>query len=296
MKKRRIVYTAVVVAVVGLSAGLYLYLKSDPEGIARRNPTSMHAHQKDWPEACHHTVAKRQSPILITTAHFADQKMLPIKTNFGTIKADLVDVGHTFQVRTSGDGGALSFDGHDYQLKQFHFHKPSEHIVDGKQHEMEAHFVFKGTSQGQASAKVLVLGYLIASGTDSDEIARIWQHLPPYRDGYGEGEVEDLDWKNAVGTYELDTTTLSHHEKILATGLEVDLKKLIPERSSFYVYNGSLTTPPCDEGITHAVALAPIEYGHEQIEHFEGYYEGTNRDIQPIGSLSDRDYRRGVFD
>lgn len=292
--KSKIVIGVATAACVG-AIGLVLVNLRDPEGLSRRNPASMHAHQKDWPATCLDGNSKVQSPIIITTGNFTDKEISSIKPTFADVNADLVDVGHTFQVRYASNGGSLEFENKQYELKQFHFHKPSEHIVDGKQYEMEVHFVFVNSSKTKPSQKVFVLGYPIDEGAYNSEITKIWQHLPPFKEGYGENPGEVMDWGTAITTHELETTTLTHHEKNLGSNIPVNLKGILPKGAKFYIYEGSLTTPPCDEGVTHAFSVTPIHLGHEQIEHFEGYYEGSNRDIQSTGEVAARKFRRGTM-
>jgi len=266
----------------------------DPEGVSRRPPSSMHAHQDKWEAACQPGMGKVQSPIILTTTNMAKYPESPIRfSKMPNVKAELLDVGHTFQVRYLADsvGAIAEFEGQKFSLRQFHFHKPSEHILDGKQYEMEGHFVFLNQDKN-ATPKALVLGVMIIEGPTNVELQKIWKFLPPMKEGYGETDEELSDWDEIVTSHELEVESLGHHEKVLASGIEFDLYGLLPEKSDFIIYNGSLTTPGCAEEITHAVSLTPIHVDHEQGEHFEGYYEGSNRDIQPIGDLGARNFRR----
>ncbi len=297
MKKLDYKSVVIVVLIALFGVGAKRSMHADPGGISRRNPSSMHAHQWEWPTKCIPGQSLLQSPIAITTTLLTDKKLSPISLKFFSSSGDLVDVGHTFQVRYPGTapGGTIDFEGASYGLRQFHFHKPSEHLIDGKQYEMEVHFVFI-PKEDKKSHKAVVLGFPIIDGNHNRELTKIWKHLPPYREGYGEGESEALNWNNAIATRELEVDTLDHHEKVLAKNIKFDLSKILPNKSDFFVYSGSLTTPSCDEDIVHAVALTPIQFEHEQIEHFEGYYEGTNRDIQPVGNVKDRQFRRASLE
>ena len=266
---------------------------SDPIGIARRNPTSIHAHQGQWPASCADKSSHQQSPIMIDSTLFHGNKSSDLKTDFKAERADLLDIGHSFQLRLGSAISRISFEGKSYHLKQFHFHKPAEHIIDGKQFDMEIHFVFTHDGDSRNGNKAMVLGFPVVEGADHPEITKIWRYLPPFKEGYGENTADVLDWEQALATNELETSTLDHQEQMLKKDLSIDFQRIIPTTSHFYIYDGSLTTPPCDEGITHAVASVPIVMGHEQIEHFEGYYEGSNRDIQPIGDVALRNFRKG---
>jgi carbonic anhydrase len=270
----------------------------DPEGIARRNPESMHGHQRDWPSGCSELDSHRQSPISLGSEWFVGTRTSALSAGFGPSQASLIDVGHTFQVRLTRTEDHVDFEGARYRLAQFHFHKPAEHLVDGRQAPMEVHFVFlrdRSSDVAPRGPRALVLGYPVELGAEHPELARIWAHLPPMREGYGEELNPAALWERALGTSELDMDDLHHAETVLRAGLTIDVSRILPGRADFLVYEGSLTTPPCAEGITHAFASVPIYVSEEQTEHFEGYYEGNNRDLQPIGPPAGRAFRRAAL-
>lgn len=258
----------------------------DPEGRSRRDPSSLHAHQHDWPAACREGAV--QSPITIASAEFADEESSAIVTHFGTSEVALVDVGHTLQLRMTRTDDEVVFEGTRFALRQLHFHKPSEHIVDGQQAEMELHAVF--VAEGDAP-RVLVLGYPIVIGDENATLVPLFSRLED-REGYGEDLTERRVWERAMETRELDTSDLAHGETVIVASAPFELASLLPRVADFFVYEGSLTTPDCAEGITHAVASTPITLSDEQIERYEGYYEGNNRDIQPGGAPAARRRRR----
>lgn len=289
-----------------LAAGLVLFLIAlaisyrtgvhhDPKGISRRPPYSMHAHQSEWIVKSQTGKSPLQSPLSLNTTKLATHRESPIQVQILDSKAELLDVGHTFQIRyePSNPGAIAQFEGKNFELRQFHFHKPSEHLIDGKQYEMEAHFVFMNKNK-TGLPKALVIGVMMLDGAFNPEIAKIWKHLPPYREGYGESEAEISNWEDAASTHELDVDTHGHFEKTLATNIHFNLEGILPKTADLMIYDGSLTTPFCDEGITHAVALSPVFMQHEQVEHFEGYYEGNNRDLQPVGDVARRNFRRST--
>jgi carbonic anhydrase len=264
----------------------------DPGGISRRPPYSMHAKQEAWGPACVDPGMRLQSPIQLISKKFVKRGDALTVQRFKA-PAEIIDTGHTFQVRFSADqpGASMNFEGEKFSLRQFHFHKPSEHLLDGKQYEMEVHFVFFN-SNAKSSRKAVALGFLISEGNENPALRTAWKKLPPMREGYGEEESDLADWKPGDFSHELNLEKASHDEKVLAQNVLIDLRKLIPPAGEFMVYEGSLTTPGCEEGITHATSTGLIFLGHDQIERFEGYYEGSNRDLQAAGNPALRNYRR----
>ena len=270
----------------------------DPEGIARRDPSSMCAHQKQWPKSCQGSVHLRQSPIALSSESFSAKSSVPIQVVFSGADATLVDVGHTFQIRFVKSGGSLAFEGESYSLKQFHFHKPAEYVLDGKQFDMEAHFVFVSAGNGaQMVPKVFALGYPIQRGLENRELSKAWAYLPPVKEGYGEENADGFDWQKTMESSEIHTDVLAHGENELKSGMKLNMAEVIPisSKSGFYIYEGSLTTPGCDENVTHAFSASPIYMSDSQMEHFEGYYEGNNREIQAVGNSSARRFRTGFW-
>lgn len=264
---------------------------ADPTGVSRRHPASLHAHQRDWPAHCHDGAL--QSPIAISSADFGADAPSPLTASLGASTVALLDVGHTVQIRVFESRDTVDFEGVRYALRQVHFHKAAEHLLDGRQAEMELHAVFVA-SAAEGAPRVLVLGFLIEEGSESAALAPLWAALDD-REGYGEDMTEPMIWQHAMETRELETSTLTHGEVVVVAHAPFDLGALLPGHAHFYVYEGSLTTPDCAEGITHAVASTPLTMSHDQIERFEGYYEGNNRDIQPAGDAAARARRRAVL-
>jgi carbonic anhydrase len=141
-----------------------------------------------------------------------------------------------------------------WTLAQFHFHAPSEHTVDGTSYPLEMHLVHLDA----AGKPAVVVGVFIRAGKENAALARAFQSLP----------AKEGDTLERVG----DT---------------IDAGALLPADKTFFTYAGSLTTPPCTEGITWYVLKAPIEmsraqiaaYAYMKLEHL-GH---TNRPIQRLG-------------
>lgn len=265
---------------------------ADPNGASRRPPSSMHARQELWGAACVDPGMELQSPIQLITKKFSTRGE-PFRVERLVAHADLIDTGHTFQLRfgPAALGAMMDFEGEKFALRQFHFHKPSEHLLDGKQFEMEIHFVFLNQNP-KGARKAVALGFLITEGVENAALRAAWKKLPPLREGYGEGGKKLVDWQPGDSSHELHPDQVPHSEKILARNVKINVRSLIPPKGEFMVYEGSLTTPGCEEGITHATSTTKLSLGHDQIERFGGYYEGSNRDLQPAGKPALRKYRR----
>jgi carbonic anhydrase len=161
--------------------------------------------------------------------------------------ADVVNNGHTIQVNYS-EGDRLTVGGRAYQLVQYHFHAPSEHTVNGKQFPMEMHLVHTN-----AEGQLAVIGVLIVEGAHNAAFDPIWANLPVTKD------VEN------------------HLEHV-----KVDVDALLPKARTTYRYEGSLTTPPCSEGVKWFVMTTPIALSKAQIGAFTALFHGNNRPVQPL--------------
>jgi carbonic anhydrase len=164
--------------------------------------------------------------------------------------ADAINNGHTIQVNYS-EGDTLTVGGRAYQLVQYHFHAPSEHTVDGKQFPMEMHLV-----HANAEGQLAVIGVLITEGAHNAAFDPIWANLPV-------------------------TKGVEHHLEHVT----VDVDALLPQARTTYRYEGSLTTPPCSEGVQWFVMTAPIALSAAQIDAFTALFHGNNR---PVQSLNER--------
>lgn len=194
-------------------------------------------------EACQ--AGHAQSPIDIRSAKPAD---LPaIQFAYQPTPLHIINNGHTIQVNYA-PGSFITVGDKRYQLKQFHFHHPSEERIDGKGFAMVAHLV-----HASDDGKLAVVAVLLDGGTANQAIATLWQHLPPH-----EGPEQKLD---AV--------------KFDATGL-------LPQNRAYYTFAGSLTTPPCTEGITWFVLRSPQGLSQEQADAFGKIYPHDARPVQPL--------------
>jgi carbonic anhydrase len=159
---------------------------------------------------------------------------------------NVMNNGHTVEMLYDA-GSLLSFEGRDYQLKQFHFHSPSEHIVDGREFPLEAHFVH------QSAAGTVVIGVLFAEGSENQALKSIWLNAP-----------------------HTETT-------VNVPNLVINANDFLPSDLNYYHYTGSLTTPPCTEGVKWIVLKTPIHASRAQLQFLQKQLGGpNNRPLQPL--------------
>ena len=161
--------------------------------------------------------------------------------------ADGINNGHTIQINYAG-GDTLAIGDAAYQLAQYHFHGPSEHTVAGKHFPMEMHFVHKS-----AGGQLAVVAVLIGEGAHNAAFEPVWANLP-----------------SAKGVE-------THYPAV-----KVDVDALLPTARTSYRYDGSLTTPPCSEGVKWIVMTTPIELSKDQIGAFTSLIHDNNRPLQPL--------------
>jgi carbonic anhydrase len=196
------------------------------------------------PEFRQCAVGQRQSPIDIRGGIAV--QLEPIQFDYRTTGFSVIDNGHTVQVNLPS-GNTITVLGRRYELLQFHFHRPSEERINGKQFDMVAHLVHK-----DAEGRLAVVAVLLDRGAAQPLIQAVWNALP----------LEKNEAQAAPGT--------------------IDLNRLLPEDRRYYTYMGSLTTPPCSEGVLWMVMKTPVQVSPEQIEIFSRLYPMNARPIQPI--------------
>jgi carbonic anhydrase len=196
-------------------------------------------------------VGRSQSPVDLTTANARPGNPAYSATSMRISShehvASLLDNGHTIQV-TVEEGGTLTTRLGTYQLKQFHFHAPSEHTLDGRTFPLEVHFVHES-----ADGHLAVIGIFFLEGAANENLAKLIAHLPA-----GSGQSAHLP-----------------SEKI-----DLDLH-LLMNRTAF-TYMGSLTTPPCTEGVEWFVLREPVSASREQLAAFAERLKNNHRPVQPL--------------
>lgn len=188
---------------------------------------------------------KEQSPINITTAKkSADLK--PIAFSYKASAAEVVNNGHTIQVNLA-DGGSIKLGDEEFKLLQFHFHTPSEEQIDGRHFPMVAHLVHKS-----ADGKLAVVAVLLELGQENAALKETFGNMP----------------------------AKAGDKQTLSAGLNA--ADLLPQDRTYYAFKGSLTTPPCSEGVRWQVLQKPVSISVGQFAAFKGLYPMNARPIQPL--------------
>jgi carbonic anhydrase len=190
---------------------------------------------------------KNQSPINLTG--FIEAKLKPIVFAYKGGSAEILNNGHTIQI-SALPGSSISVDGIQSELKQFHFHGPSENRINGKSFPMEAHLV-----HADKGGNLAVVAVIFTEGKANKALEKAWAQMP----------------KN-----EGDNSTLSPGISPLG---------ILPPNRGYYRYNGSLTTPPCSEGVRWLVMKHPVSASKKQIEEFNhAMHHPNNRPLQAVNA------------
>lgn len=198
-----------------------------------------------WGGLC--STGKNQSPVDLHDAVTA--KLAPLSFKYDSLAQDVFNNGHTVQV-TYAPGSTLSVDSHQYQLKQFHFHAPSENLLNGKQFPLEVHFV-----HADADGNLAVVAVFFEKGAASAALGKLGKDLPVRA-----GDKHDLDVKIAAA-------------------------ELMPKAREYFRFSGSLTTPPCSEGVNWLVLKHPVTASEQQIEQLHAAMGHDNaRPVQPLNA------------
>jgi carbonic anhydrase len=191
------------------------------------------------------STGQEQSPIDIAAP--AEQDLTNISFHYQPSQLNILNNGHTVQVNYDA-GSYIELDGVRYDVLQFHYHSPSEHTVDGEAFPAEIHIVHKN-----ADGNLAVVGVLLREGASNAAYEPFIDNLP-----VSESEAKDA-------------------------GVTVDAAGLLPTEQNTYRYDGSLTTPPCSEGVKWLLMTTPVELSSEQLDKLDAIFEANNRPVQPVG-------------
>ncbi len=191
------------------------------------------------------STGKQQSPVNIPSSAAVNPANL--KFDYKSSPLDILNNGHTIEGEYH-EGSTLTLDGVPYQLAQFHFHNPSEHEANGKLDAMELHLVHKS-----ANGDVVVVGVWIEPGAENKALAPVFSNLPK----------QQQDAKPVPGA-------------------TVNAADFLPTTQTYYRYDGSLTTPPCSQGVKWIMMSTPVTASAEQLAAYKAIMYPTNRPVQPL--------------
>lgn len=190
---------------------------------------------------------KSQSPLDIRGPFVKTRTVVTADYKEGPLK--MLNNGHTIQVNVA-PGSKIRIDGVAHELLQFHFHRPSEEKIDGKPMAMVVHFVHKS-----AEGKLAVLGVLLKEGNENPGIKTLWAHMP-----------------------------MEEGPEVVVEGVNFNPANLLPREFDFYSYEGSLTTPPCTEGVRFFILKTTVNVAKEQVAAFP-----FKRNARPVQELNGRE-------
>ncbi|WP_045399480.1 carbonic anhydrase [Vibrio campbellii] len=187
---------------------------------------------------------KNQSPVNIRSSVLSI--MDEININYLGHAVSAIDNGHTLQANVEGNN-TLLVDDKKFTLSQFHFHTPSENHINGKEYPLEAHFV-----HADKDGNLAVVAVFYKLGDENPALDKLLKH-----------------------DFEKGKTT---------SFAPVGIQSLIPSKHNYYRFNGSLTTPPCSEGVRWLVLKEVQTASSAQVKAFMDIMGKNNRPIQPINA------------
>ena len=221
-----------------------LVVQSADWGYGKKNGPAMWGKLNPKFEVC--STGMRQSPIDIKTNKVTETTN-QLHLLYGTNAKDIMNNGHTVVVNFDEAGG-LVYQNKQYNLVQLHFHTPSETHIDGKIYPMEMHLVHE-----DKNGNLLVLAVLFEKGQNNMMLNNILSYAP-------------IDLNKA---YPMDMIYIS---------------QILPKKNGYYAFSGSLTTPPCSEGVQWIVLKDSVEVSQSQVDAMYAILKDVARDIQPLNN------------
>lgn len=190
------------------------------------------------------SAGKEQSPIDIRGAHL-NKTLQPIEFHYLAGAVSIENTGHTIRI-TPNPGSYIVVGGVRYDLQQFHFHHPAEEAVKGKLDDMDVHLVHQS-----ADGKLAVLAVRLRedAGDANATLATLWAQMPT-----------QIGQKNSIAM--------------------VNPGGLLPADRGYWTYTGSLTAPPCTEGVRWFVFEQVLALSREQLHQFSQLYKQNSRPLQ----------------
>ena len=188
---------------------------------------------------------KNQSPVDLKGSIHAALK--PLKMDYQAGGNEVLNNGHTLQVGFT-PGSALWLDGERFELKQYHFHAPSENLIAGVSYPLEVHLV-----HADKDGNLAVVAVMFKEGAENKALAALWPQLP-----------KEAGVKTALAA-------------------PLSAAALLPAKRAYYRFSGSLTTPPCSEGVRWLVMKNPVTVSKAQVAEFaELIHHPNNRPVQAL--------------
>ena len=195
------------------------------------------------PDLCH--TGRRQSPIDIVASTPAP--LAPLVFQYRPAPLRIVNDGHTVRVRLA-NGSRLLIGGQVHTLQQFHFHWPGGDRIHGEEFPMAMHFLHKS-----AAGQLVALVVPFRLGAENAALAALLPQMP------SRGQAERTQ-----------------------AGFKVDALRLVPQASGYYAYDGSVTAPPCTEGVRWLVMKQPLTLSQAQWEALKRLFPSNARELQPL--------------
>ena len=189
---------------------------------------------------------RQQSPVDID-GPISNSKLLPIRFHYQDSDAVVQNDGRTISARLQ-TGNYVEVDGDRFDLEELHFHAPSEHKVVGAPYDLELHLSHK-----DQDGRLLMIGVFFEQETTNKDLAKFWQSLPE------------------PGEY-------------LPEPVSLNPNSLLPSRKTYFTYSGSMSTPPCTEGVKWFVFMDPMPISSKQLEAFTRVVPFNARPLQPLYS------------
>lgn len=198
-------------------------------------------------------VGQHQSPVDLAEAQFISKPLNLLAAEYGADTITFFNNGHAVQVNTSiGYSGGLKVGEETLPLIQFHFHEPSEHVINGQHFPAEVHFVHINED-----GRIAVLGVAIEIGEEHPNFQIV-----------------------------LDNTPVVGEERNDNTGIQLDPSAFLPQQDhsnlEYFTLAGSLTTPPCSEGVQWYLLADPITISEAQLEQFKSFHSDNARLAQDL--------------
>ncbi|CAK8571440.1 unnamed protein product [Lathyrus sativus] len=225
---------------------------------SKKGPSHWGDLKKEW-KACKN--GRMQSPIDMSNHRVRRVSNLgKLKKNYKAQNATLKNRGHDIQVKWEGDAGSININGTNYFLHQAHWHSPSEHTINGRRYDMEVHMVHE-SSKRKGKSKIAVVGLLYKMGRPDPLLTKLSKYI--------KGMV-DIEAERSIGVIE-------------PFKIKFDGKK-------YYRYIGSLTIPPCTEGVIWTIDRKIRSVSRAQIKLFrKAVHDHAERNVRPIQLLNKRE-------